>query len=169
MDKTTLMIRQATTDDIALIRRLAGEAFPATYRDILSAEQLDYMMEWMYSPESLLRQMTGEGHTYFLAYEGEIPAGYVSIRPEGADVYHLEKIYVLPACQGRGWGRRLFRHAVAAVKERHPAPCTLRLNVNRHNKALQFYRHLGMHVAEEGDFPIGGGYFMNDYIMELSI
>ena len=93
MDKTTLMIRQATTDDIALIRRLAGEAFPATYRDILSAAQLAYMMEWMYSPESLLRQMTGEGHTYFLAYEGEDPVGYVSIRPEGADVYHLEKIY----------------------------------------------------------------------------
>ena len=162
-------IRKSTVADCETIRSIAEVAFPETYARILTKDQIDYMMEWMYSPESLLRQMTGEGHTYFLAYEGEIPAGYVSIRPEGADVYHLEKIYVLPACQGRGWGRRLFRHAVAAVKERHPAPCTLRLNVNRHNKALQFYRHLGMHVAEEGDFPIGDGYFMNDYIMELSI
>ena len=42
-------IRKATTEDIPLIHKMAQEVFPATYADILSPDQLDYMMEWMYS------------------------------------------------------------------------------------------------------------------------
>lgn len=45
-----LTIRQATVDDCYLINQLAKEVFPATYRDLLSPEQLNYMMEWMYAP-----------------------------------------------------------------------------------------------------------------------
>lgn len=44
------------------------------------------------------------------------------------------------------------------------------LNVNRHNtKALAFYQRMGMSKVDEGDFPIGQGYYMNDYIMGLDI
>ena len=53
--------RKATTADISLINELATEAFPYTYREILTPEQIDYMMDWMYSPESLRRQMEEEG------------------------------------------------------------------------------------------------------------
>lgn len=52
-----LTIRDASERDIDLIRRLAGEAFPATYRELLTPGQLDYMMEWMYSEASLRRQL----------------------------------------------------------------------------------------------------------------
>jgi hypothetical protein len=41
--------------------------------------------------------------------------------------------------------------------------------VNRHNRAFHFYRHMGMSVDREGDFPIGNGFYMNDYIMKLEI
>ena len=54
-------------------------------------------------------------------------------------------------------------------KEIHPGPCEMHLNVNRNNKALQFYQHLGMEKVAEGDFHIGNGYYMNDYIMGLKI
>ena len=55
------------------------------------------------------------------------------------------------------------------IKEIHPEPCLMELNVNRNNKALQFYEHMGMRKLREGDFPIGNGYYMNDYIMGLDI
>ena len=45
----------------------------------------------------------------------------------------------------------------------------MELNVNRNNKALKFYEHMGMRIVRERDFPIGNGYYMNDYIMELEI
>ena len=59
-------IRPATTDDIPAIQSVAEVAFRATYAEILTPDQLDYMMEWMYSEASLRRQLA-EGHHYFIA------------------------------------------------------------------------------------------------------
>lgn len=162
-------IRKATTNDISLIHKMAQEVFPATYKDILSPEQLEYMMEWMYSPENLRKQMEKEGHIYYIAYQGCEPAGYVSIQSEGEHLFHLQKIYVLPHFQGKKLGKQLFLQAIQAIKEIHPEPCEMHLNVNRDNKALQFYKRMGMEKVNEGDFPIGNGYYMNDYIMGMNI
>ena len=162
-------IRKATTEDCALIRKLAWQVFPETYKDILAPAQIDYMMEWMYSEENIRKQMEEEGHVYLLAYEECEAAGYVSVQPEGEGLFHLQKIYVLPYYQGAHCGSFLFREAIKYIKAVHPAPCTMELNVNRHNKALHFYEHMGMRKVREGDFPIGNGYYMNDYIMSIDI
>ena len=162
-------IRKASIDDIPVIREMASVVFPDTYKEILSPDQIDYMMEWMYSAESLYRQMTGEGHVYYLAYMEGRAVGYLSIQPEGEHVFHLQKLYILPSCQGMHLGQILFEQAVKAIKELHPAPCQMRLNVNRNNKALGFYEKMGMTKVDEGDFAIGNGYFMNDYIMGIEI
>lgn len=169
--KPTIMftIRKATTEDIPLINKLAWEIFPLTYKNILTKEQTEYMMDWMYSPENLRKQMEEEGHIYYIAYEECEAAGYVSIQPEGKDLYHLQKIYVLPYFQKSRLGRKLFEQAVSAIKELHPGPCRMELNVNRNNPALGFYEHMGMKKVREGDFPIGNGYYMNDYIMGIDI
>jgi ribosomal protein S18 acetylase RimI-like enzyme len=78
-------------------------------------------------------------------------------------------MYILPVYQSQHLGSQLFNAAVAFVKEQHPEPCTLFLHVNRHNRAKHFYTHQGMKVTSRGDFPIGNGFFMNDYIMEKNI
>ena len=77
-----LSIRRASEADCALIRRLAGEVFPATYREILAPAQLDYMMEWMYSEESLQGQFRA-GHVWFIASSDGEPCGYVSVERQG--------------------------------------------------------------------------------------
>ena len=163
-----LSIRQATEDDCALIRRMADEVFPATYRDILTPAQLDYMMEWMYSAGSL-REQFRTGHVWFIASSDGEPCGYVSVERQGEDLFHLQKIYVLPRFQGIGAGAFLFRRAVEYIRGVHPAPCRMELNVNRHNPARHFYERMGMRKLREGDFPIGDGYYMNDFIMGLEI
>lgn len=53
-------IRKATTADCALIQKLAQQIFPVTYKDILTPEQTDYMMEWMYSLDNIRKQMEEE-------------------------------------------------------------------------------------------------------------
>ena len=113
-------IRKATTEDCALIRKLAQQVFPNTYRDILTPEQIDYMMEWMYSEKNIRKQMEEEGHVYLLAYEECEAVGYVSVRPEGKDLFHLEKIYVLPYFQGAHCGSFLFHEAIRYIKEQLP-------------------------------------------------
>ena len=82
----------------------------------------------------------------------------------------MQKIYVLPHFQGLKLGKMLFNHAIKSIKELHPEPCQMRLNVNRDNtKAVEFYQRMGMKKVFEGDFEIGQGYLMTDYIMGLDI
>ena len=163
-------IRKATLEDIELINRLAWIVFPHTYQELLSPGQIDFMMDWMYSPVNLQKQMTEDGHIYYLAFEGNEPAGYLSIQPEAEHIYHLQKIYVLPSFQGKKLGKLLFQQAIDGIKELHPEPCQMRLNVNRYNtKAVEFYQRMGMKKIFEGDFDIGHGYLMTDYIMALDI
>ncbi len=163
------MIRPATTEDIPLIRALAKTAFYATYRNLLSPEQVDYMFDWMYSADSLRRQMA-EGHAYFIGAVDGIECAYLSVQQEAEDVFHLQKIYILPDYQSRGMGKELFNHALKHIKKLHPAPCQMRLNVNRHNtRAIEFYTRMGMYELERGDFPIGRNFYMTDYIMAIEL
>lgn len=99
-------VRIATTRDIPLIRQMAEQVFPVTYRHIITSEQCDYMMDMMYSEASLRRQMTEEGHVYqLLSVDGE-PAGYVSVQPIEADVYELQKSMCCPASKVAIWDAR---------------------------------------------------------------
>lgn len=93
-------IRKATVADCELIHTMAKEVFPATYKDILSPEQLDYMMDWMYAPSNVRKQMEEEGHVYSIAYKENEPCGYVSVQQQEKDVFHLQKIYVPPPLSG---------------------------------------------------------------------
>ena len=173
--ETGLLIRRATTDDIPLIRELAEQAFRHTYREILSPGQMEYMMDWMYSETSLERQMGPEGHVWFLAEFRGTPCGYLSVQPlglqeDGAYLFELQKIYLLPAFQRHHLGRKLYEHACNFVKQAAAGwPCRIELHVNRYNPAVSFYKHLGMEILREGDFPIGHGFYMNDYIMGVSL
>lgn len=165
-------IKRADTADIPTIHAMAQVVFRDTYRTILSPQQLDYMLDWMYSPRNLEDQIICQGHNYFIAWQGETPAGYVSFNEDksaqdGRRVFHLQKIYVMPAYQGQGLGSALFDHALACI--RGIGGQRVELNVNRENPALQFYLHKGMKKARQGDFPIGQGYYMNDYIMSLDL
>lgn len=164
-----VIFRTATCDDIELINKLAWEIFPETYKSILTKEQNDYMMDMMYSYANLKKQMTELGHTYCIAYLGQQPVGYASVRPQEKDIFHLEKIYVHPNFQNHKIGRKLFLHAIELIKQMHPEKCIMELNVNRNNKARGFYEHMGMKIVRQGDFPIGNGYYMNDYIMQMEI
>ena len=123
-------------------------------------------MEWMYSTDSLKNQMAS-GHCFYLAEKAGKAVGYVSFNREEGNLFHLQKIYVLPECQRTGIGKVLFEKVTEQV--RNLGGTAIELNVNRTNNAKTFYEHMGMKVARTGDFPIGNGYYMNDYIMRLEL
>jgi ribosomal protein S18 acetylase RimI-like enzyme len=163
-------IRQATLQDIGLIHELATNTWFRTYQDILSPEQANYMFEWMYSEASLRQQLEIEGHRFFLAYDREKPVGYVSIGKQDEGLFHLHKLYILPEHQGDGTGKLLMNTAFEYAKQASEGKaCSVELNVNRNNNAVSFYKKMGMYVHQEGDFDIGSGYQMNDFIMRIDL
>ena len=159
-------LEHATPSDIPLIRQLALDIWPQTYSAILSKEQIDFMLDMMYSEASLLKQMN-EGAEFLIAYENDSPVAFASYQMMEASLYKLQKIYVLASQQGKGTGRLIIDYIISRVKE--AGASRLQLQVNRYNNAKEFYNRLGFTVIEEADFDIGNGYFMNDYIMEKTL
>ena len=169
-----ILIKKASEENLKTIHDMAQVVFRHTDKEILSPEQMEYMMDMMYSMPNLLIQLK-EGHHYYIAYEDQTPCGYVSVQHEGADgegveVFHLHKIYVMPDAQGKGIGIGLFNRAVEHVKDACAGKSArIELNVNKFNKSVEFYKHIGMRVLLEEDFPIGNGFYKTDYIMGLDL
>jgi ribosomal protein S18 acetylase RimI-like enzyme len=169
MQKENLAIGVAGAADLPTIRSIALRTWPVTFRNILSPEQIDYMLGWLYSEASLREQLHGQGHTFLLARVGDAYAGFASCEPnyKHTGKTKLHKLYVLPEAQGHGVGRALV-DAVTQIAVQHGNPALL-LNVNRRNVAIRFYRRLGFDVITEENIPIGNGYLMEDYVMEKII
>jgi len=102
-------------------------------------------------------------------YDGGEAVGYFSVQQQGERLWHLQKIYLRKGMQGKSVGKQMFMKAVEYIRENSVLPATMELNVNRNNPAVAFYEKMGMHKASQGDFPIGNGYYMNDYIMAMEI
>ena len=162
-------IREAKIEDRFIINKLAFRIWPKTYGHILSEEQLNYMFDMMYHPDNLLKQMTEQGHQYFIVSVNQVDSGYLSIEQTDKDSYIFQKIYALPESQGTGLGRYIIEQGVAYLKSVHPSPFRISLYVNRDNPAVGFYKHLGFFELDTRDHHIGNGYYMNDYIMALDI
>ena len=137
-------IRKATVSDIPLIRQLTFQVWPQTYASIISKEQIDYMLDQMYSESSLEKQMSG-GSQFVFAYDEADPVGFASFGEEEPNTFKLHKLYVLPSQQGKGTGKWLVEEIIKEVKLQGAA--TLFLQVNRNNKARQFYEKLGFTMA----------------------
>ncbi|MBL7941291.1 MAG: GNAT family N-acetyltransferase, partial [Flavobacteriales bacterium] len=105
-------IRPGTSTDIPAIRNVALVCWPIAYHEIISGEQISYMLDLMYSEESLRRQIEQDGHRFFLAMANGQCVGYASIGRMGIDRSKLHKLYVLPETKGTGVGGLLIRHVI---------------------------------------------------------
>lgn len=89
-----------------------------------------------------------------------------SVKEAAGQVYKLNKIYLLPQTQGKGYGKVLLEAVEQEVQRRGAA--VLDLNVNRYNQAKGFYERCGYRVHLQEDIPIGP-YWMNDYVMRKAL
>jgi ribosomal protein S18 acetylase RimI-like enzyme len=161
-----LTIRPADNNDIPLIRKLTYLVWPQTYREILTDEQIDYMLEMMYSPASLQKQMEEESHFIIISQDNK-PVGFASYQLINKLTGKLHKIYVVPTGQKTGAGRSMLHYVMKSLKEMGAK--AIQLQVNRNNNARFFYEKEGFKVIEEADFDIGNGYYMNDFVMERKL
>jgi diamine N-acetyltransferase len=160
-----LTIRSATQQDIPTIHTLAHSIWQPTFRDILSQEQIAYMLEVMYAHESLAQQMQ-QGHYFLMAEWENAPVGYASYSHKSQEITHLHKIYLLPETQGKGIGKHIITYI--EKQARQAGATALELCVNRYNNAKQMYEKIGFVVLREEDFAIGS-YWMNDFVMRKEL
>ncbi len=156
-----LTFKTATAENIPVIAQLALDIWKKYYPGILTMEQIEYMLENMYSAEELLNQMK-LGHVFTLGYMDDRPVGYVSVSSTNGEDYFIHKFYIQVNEHKKGIGSEVFNHV---LKQLNTAK-TIELTVNRQNyKAINFYFKNGFVIKHVADFDIGNGFFMNDFVM----
>jgi ribosomal protein S18 acetylase RimI-like enzyme len=176
---TEIKITLAGLNDRDFIRSVSERTWPSTYGHIISQEQIDFMLEWMYSDDSLATQMNTGCEFYIASIKKENEqwdaVGFCSVSPEeenngtekveGSKAHKLNKLYVLPTAQGTGAGKALLNQAIEIAKASDSS--SLFLQVNKQNSAYTFYLKHGFIKEAEFKFDIGNGFYMDDYVMRL--
>ncbi len=158
-------VRKAVVDDIAVIQEIAAKVWPDAYGNILSENQLSYMLDKMYNAGELERQINNGVNFFLLVQDNDnTVSGFAACQPGEENEYWLNKLYILPGQQGTGAGGVLLAKVEATARENNVSE--LKLQVNRYNPARHFYEKKGFKVLYEKDFDIGNGYYMNDYVMQ---
>lgn len=158
-------IRKATINDIESIRALAIETWHQTYRNIISAEQIEFMLGKFYAVSVISKQIEDPQHYMVVAAHNQEIHAYYHAFPQATALY-ISKLYVLPAIQQKKLGSLLLAHAVTTALSNHLSRLTL--NVNRHNPAVGFYTKFGFKIIETIDIPLDK-FWLNDYVMEKQL
>lgn len=161
---------EATEKDIVLIQELARRSWQNAYAEILSNEQMEYMLGTMYSQEEISKHMQNPNYHYYLivdeanaSFQGFM--GYENSYEENTTKLH--RIYLVPESKGKGFGKKALEFLNQKTLE--SGDCRIILNVNKYNTAKKFYESQGYSVYDEGVFDIGNNFFMDDYLMEFLV
>ena len=155
----------AAEADLPALAELAAVIWHSYYPQIISREQIEFMLAQTYALPTLRAEIRSEGIRYYrLLTDGRF-TGFASIGPTGAaDLMKLHKLYLLPEFFGRGLGSRLLQHCEAEM--RRLGALTATLNVNKRNaRAITAYERNGFHIARSVVLDVGGGFVMDDYVM----
>lgn len=160
------MITKATLQDISLIQDLAQKSWRSHYPGIISHEQIDYMLEKMYSESELKKHFENPNYEYFLLGNEEKFYGIMGFENHyEPETTKLHRIYIIEEGKGKGFGKEALNFLKEQVK--NSGDKRIILNVNKENPSYHFYISQGFKVYEEIVLKIGNGFVMDDYLMEF--
>ena len=148
-----------------IVSELAVQIWNECYKDIVSQEQIDYMLNTYHSRESIEKEMD-EGYEFIIMKEGDMNIGYLSFHDEGDKVY-ISKLYLLKEYRGKGYGRKMFEIVDNYAREKGIHKEYLR--VHKNNPTVEIYKRNGFEIVDSVCADIGNGFFMDDYFMEKRI
>jgi diamine N-acetyltransferase len=153
------MLKIAQKSDIPTIQALAYQIWREHYVPIIGAEQVEYMLEMIFTTEQLAQKMDGD-LTFYLIQEANSTVGFLSMNKDGENAYFIDKFYI--QTRGKGLGEATFKALIA----QYPDANTIHLTVNKHNyKSINFYFKMGFKIEKTAVFDIGNNYVMDDFVM----
>jgi len=164
-EANSVRIRPLALDDIDDLRELAGTIWRAHYPGIITRAQIEYMLAERYAPDVLRAEIGQDDLWWDLLLDGGVSRGYASyFMTERAGELKLDKLYVHPQCQRRGYGAMMLERVLGHARA---VGCTrVILAVNKHNaNAIAAYRKWGFAIEQAVVNDIGSGFVMDDFIM----
>ena len=157
----------ASKEDIPEIQKLARRIWEEAYREILSDDQIKYMLELMYSEKVIVQELRS-GVVWDIIVNKNQPCGFLSYTFGKDNSVKLSKIYIMDEARGKSIAAesisRISQYARDNGKE------YVFLTVNKNNKrAIRAYEKNGFTITDSVITDIGNGFVMDDFIMECPV
>ena len=160
-----LRIEEARPSGATELAQLAAEIWPTAYEGIISREQIQYMLDWMYDP-ARIRSEIANGTVWLLAKLRAQTLGFASFGPlQPGKICALHKIYVSPKFHRNGIGSKLIDEIENQIRSLGADRVELRVNRQNEN-AIAFYERHRYKRVKEDLAEIGGGFVMDDYLYQ---
>ena len=132
---------KAVPENALTIIETRQKCWDATYRGIYPDDVIDnFDYAWHLRAEQ--KRLSNPNFHCWMVMDDMTCAGYVSCGPVKDGRFRLHSLYLLPAYQKKGLGRRMFEMVKAFCKE--SGYSQLHLDCHPENKnALAFYQHMG--------------------------
>lgn len=182
-----------TPEQIDELAELAGAIWHEYWPAIIGEEQTDYMVEKFQSKPAIERDMAESAYEYWfvrVSCEEGACAGGAGDADGGEDAasagtgrivgftgghdepeterFFISKIYLLAEERGRGFASRTLAFYEQLCRERGWK--AMYLTVNKHNElGIRAYKGKGFETIDAVETDIGGGFVMDDYIMEKKV
>ncbi|MDR0875956.1 MAG: GNAT family N-acetyltransferase [Clostridiales Family XIII bacterium] len=153
----------------AAIAALAEEIWREHFTPIIGEGQVAYMLAKYQSARQIFLDIKENDYTYFTVdTKSDGLIGYCGVVPKEGYLL-LSKLYIRRDFRGSGLARGFLNEATALCRSEYGLS-KIRLTVNKHNHGpIAVYQKWGFETIESVKTDIGGGYFMDDYVMELSV
>ncbi|MBR5512902.1 MAG: GNAT family N-acetyltransferase [Ruminococcus sp.] len=154
--------------ELRRIAAIADEIWHECYGELLGQGQVDYMVEKFQSIDAMTEQIEFQNYNYLSVCENGKLCGYIGIKPEDCDRLFLSKFYLHKEYRGRGIATAMMNYIFDEARK--IGKKRVYLTVNKHNDhAIDVYKKIGFAAVDTVVTDIGGGYVMDDFIMEYQI
>jgi len=148
---------------IQVVEKLAFEIWNEYYPGLVPQAQIDYMLKNLQSFPAVKQQIEKENYKYYLIKDEQGYAGYFAVVEKTNELF-LSKLYVRLESRKNGFAKK----SIEFVKNTTKKPITL--TVNKGNaSSITAYEKMGFKNCGEQNAYIGGGFYMDDYLMELEV
>ena len=169
-----IRITEAGREDAELVADLCHRTFYDSFAVYNSPENMDLYLNHQATREMQMAAVGEPGRIFLLAWRGDEPAGYVSLRESPAppglqDVASIEiqQIYSEQKMIGKGVGKALMQRSLEIAREKGKE--WIWLGVWEHNiRAIGFYTKWGFERFGEHGFTLGKDH-QTDWLMKKKL
>lgn len=159
-------IEKITADEeLREVSVLAEKIWHECFVGIISEAQIDYMVRKFQSYNAMKEQISDQGYSYYAVRDNGDICGYICMKPEEGSRFFLSKLYLRKDKRNKGIASQMLEKVISEAKA--AGKSSVYLTVNKHNShAIDVYIKKGFRMISDAVTDIGGGFVMDDYIME---
>ncbi len=152
--------------DIEQFADYASQIWNEFWPTFLAEAQIDYRNNNFEPKRTIDNQIANKDYIYYYITCDSQRVGYIGIDPTEGESLHLANLYIIKECRHKGIGAKAFEFVKIFAREHKYQK--VYLTVSRNNKeALKAYNLWGFKIIDAVVTGVGGGFTMDDFIMEF--